>query len=693
MENVIQLEIAQRDSETVFSNGDFINHLAVPVVLEEGDQIVLNKTFIDTTVEDSGLIDIDQDITVKLGVLPYVTAEVPNKFDELGGVTTNIPQDNVDYFPLRIQSNKNDPNQPSNFDNIIVITEIAFFMDTYAEYPNFGAVNKPLIIYYYDINDNYTEIPFNIPYRKTRGTGYGDVQIFPVNIVALDKLKQNPTRSDLYANDGYRNGLGIHWNGAPDQRKQPKYLSDLWQANGTRAETMTTAQMNSYNSDGESAHGGFGVTKQEVLKNEVDVAASLEVDLFTLDIKQGKYTPLEMTTLLNNAFIQNSTTNQFSYGNILESVFLKYSIPYIAPPNTPALTKSGMVFRGDSVFVAGTGNNRTKNHILVSNSGSPNVAIDVDNTGRSVGYNPPLFTTLRHTFVLGTDSMEIEYDDETSLFYWKQLHHSIYDPDGGAVVTQVSRRIIADQPNPFTYFIRSKAGGVCFTSMYACLQSDSAQSYDFWNGKLGFNVAKMTVSDTNGGIDDYKEVDIGGVKVVFSSPKMIDGIHTTNAVNTIDGLTKKTGNLYRQIPAEPAVAGDESTLFPSVQSNNNIVIFAETSTVNNIEVIRPETNSGYYLIEMIAGFNNTMVSSTKTEKNIHGIVNRYFNRNSYTSSTEQDSLVYTHRGAPLILSSIRSRILLPNRSVPSNIGEDNTIFLQVIKAQQPQQPPQPPPKK
>ena len=43
MENVIQLEIAQRDSSTVFSNGDFTNELAVPVILEEGDQIVLNK--------------------------------------------------------------------------------------------------------------------------------------------------------------------------------------------------------------------------------------------------------------------------------------------------------------------------------------------------------------------------------------------------------------------------------------------------------------------------------------------------------------------------------------------------------------------------------------------------------------------------------------------------------------------------
>lgn len=683
MENVIQLEIAQRDSSTVFSNGDFINELAVPVILEEGDQIVLNKTFLDTTAEDSGLIDIETDITVKLGVLPYVTAEVPDKFEELREVTPIVPQDNVDYFPLRIQSNKNDPNPPNNFANVILITEIAFFMDTHANYPNFGAVNNPLIIYYYDINDNYTEVAFNIPFRKSRGKDYGDEQLFEVKIVAIDKFKQ--TGDAKYNNDSYRNGMGIQWNAAPDQSKQPAYLQALWEANGCRAETMTAAKMDSYNSDGDDAFGGFGVSEQEVLKNEIDVACALEQDLFTLDIKQGQYTPVEMTTLLNNAFIQNYTTSQFSYDNILESVFLKYSIPFVNPGNTKPATKSGLVFSGNSVFTAGTGNNRTRNHILVSNSGDPDVVIDVDNTGRSVGFNPPKFTTLSNNYVCGTDSIEIEYDDETSLFYWKQLHHSIYNPDGGAVVTQVSRRIFADQANPFTYFIRSKAGGVCFTSMYACLQSDTDTGYDFWSGKLGFNVPKMVVSEENGGINNYKEVDVGQTRIVFNSPAIIDGIHTTNAVHTIDGLTKKTGNLYREIPSEPANAGaGEPTLFPSVQSNNNVVIFAERSTVNNNQVIRSDTNSGYYLIELIAGFTNTMIGSNKTEQNIHCIVNRYFNRNSYTSSTEQDSLVYVHRGEPLVLSSIRSRILLPNRTVPSNIGKDNTIFLQVIKA--PQQP-------
>ena len=83
---------------------------------------------------------------------------------------------------------KNDPNPPSNFANVIIIKEIAFFMDTHANYPNFGAVNNPLILYYYDINDNYTEVAFNLPFRKSRGKDYGDETLFEVSIVAIDKF-------------------------------------------------------------------------------------------------------------------------------------------------------------------------------------------------------------------------------------------------------------------------------------------------------------------------------------------------------------------------------------------------------------------------------------------------------------------------------------------------------------------------
>jgi len=708
MDNVIQIEIAQRDSSSVISNGDFINDLAVPVILEEGDQIVLNKTFIDTEAETSGLIDIESDITVKLAVLPYVTAEVPNKFVELQGVTTNIPIDNVDYFPLRLQSTKDGPTNDPKFADVIVIRAVTFFYDNHLSKDEFGSVDDPLFLYYYDIHQNYQEIPFQL-LKTTAQKGpipnRWPTQTFVVNIVCLDMSKIDPTNPIYSAtSDSYQNGLGVHWDQKNGKADRPKDLVALWDANGCDSIAMTAAQQATYNSGAAPTpgtaklHGGFGVSNRSAMPQDVIIAASLETDEFTLDIPQGKYTPTEITTLLNNGFVKNYTNSQFSYNNLLDSAFLKFAflpnlpVPPANNPVTPApLTKSGIGFTGTAVVIKGSGNNRTRNHVLVSNSGTPNVDIDVDNTGRSVGYNPPLFSCMQNTFVLGTDNIEIEYDEETSLFFWKQLHHSVYDFGNGTPITQVARRHTPNQPNEpeFTYFIRSKAGGVCFTSMYACLQSNSEVGYDFWSKKLGFDTSSMCVAGTNAE-DQYKQDSIGNVEMIFNSPKIIDGVNTTNATHTIDGLTVKTGNAYRTRPLQPPFdAGTESTVFDQVQSNNNIVIFAKNSTVSS-NPDRTITDSGYYLIEMIAGFQNTMIGSQKTEKNIHGIVNRYFNRGSYTSSTEQDSLVYTHRGAPLILSSIRSRILLPNRTVPDNIGSDNTIFLQVIKAQQP---PGPPPKK
>ena len=137
-----------------------------------------------------------------------------------------------------------------------------------------------------------------------------------------------------------------------------------------------------------------------------------------------------------------------------------------------------------------------------------------------------------------------------------------------------------------------------------------------------------------------------------------------------------------KIPAEPAYdPNTEDTAFPYVESNNNEVIFADTVTVSTVE--DPRTSSGYFFIEIIAGFNNLIVSDAITTQNIHAIINRYYNRGAYTSSTETDSMVYTHHGAPLILSSIRTRILLPNRTVPKTLGNDNTIFMEVIKAPPP----------
>ena len=670
MDSVLQLEVSQRDSSNVFANGDFVNELAIPVILEEGDQLVLNKTFIDTLEENSGEIEIDKDITVKLNVLTYVTGDLTEKYRGVTDVTTVLPQDNVDYFPIRIQSNKAGTAIPDT----IEITQIHFGYDYVQGTQNFGSKKDPLFLYYFDANEVFTTIPFQIP-EVSAGSADGAAYDFTVKIIATDMASKHPTDPRYNKSASYNRGMGVMWNGQDKGDPAPQSLETLWKANGCNPVAMTTDQYNNGGSKHSSyLHGGFYVVTSNPLPPTVDAAATVATDLFSVDIAEGKYTTTEMTTLLNNAFVQNNTTPQFSYDNLIDSPFMKYA--YDPATGNTKVKPSGFAFDGTSEFIAGTGNNSTRNHVLVSNDGFPDVGIDIKIDGQ-IGYNPPKISCLNDGYIMGSDSIEIEYDDESNKFYWKQLHQSIYDTQSGNVSTQISRRQNAD--GSLTNFIRTKAGGVCFTSMYACLQSDENTHYDFWDAKLGFDVSKMQIP-----LDSYKEIEMGDDTFIISSPMVRNGVHTTNAVHTINGLNPKTGNEYLKIPVAPAYnLPNEPAAFKYVESNNNEVIFADKVVVTTIDNSR--TSSGYFLIEMTAGFQNTMIGSDKTDKNIHSIVNRYFNKGSYTSGTASDSMIYQHHGAPLILSSLRTRILLPDRTIPTGLGIDNTIFIQIVKAQkQPQ---------
>ena len=646
----IILEVAQKDSGTVFSNGDFINQLAKPVVLEEGDQLVINKTFIDTLEENSGRLDIESDITVKLTVVPYVTADVTEKFNAITGLVEQIPVNNLDYFPMRIQSQAAE----QKLQNIKIIKQLLFFYDFYDNLGHFGSTNKPVILYYYDRHEHYTEIPIQIPKQDP---GVIPVATVPVSIVVTDMQEKYPT-NPKYFTKYYNRGLGVN-TGAT--------VETLWDANGCNPVAMTTKQYSEAGENQKYEHGGFYVFDIDDLPAATDTATSLESFNFSVDIDQGTYTPSEITTLLNNAFVQNNTTELFSYGNFIDSPFLKYSSPELTQVQAGAL-----VFNGAADYIAGSGPNTTHNHILVSNEGSD--VINVPNSG-AIGLNPSSITTLKNDYLIGSDSIEIEYDDESNKFYWKQLHMSVYSTDDGTASTQVNR--YREPDNTVVNFIRKKSGGVCFSAMYACLRKDPDTSYDFWSNKLGFKTADMLIPT-----EQYKEIPVATTTFTVDVPKIINGQHTTTATHTINGLTSKKNKSYMKIPPEPAFdPATEDTAFPYIESNNNQVIFAEEVTVTTVADAR--TSSGYFFIEIVAGFNNLMVSDSLTTQNIHAIVNRYYNKGAYTSSTEGDSMIYTHRGAPLILSSIRTRILLPNRTVPETLGNDNTIFMEVIKAPSP----------
>ena len=74
-----------------------------------------------------------------------------------------------------------------------------------------------------------------------------------------------------------------------------------------------------------------------------------------------------------------------------------------------------------------------------------------------------------------------------------------------------------------------------------------------------------------------------------------------------------------------------------------------------------------------------LITIDNTKDNVVAIVSRYYEADSFTSAGSEASVVYTHKGAPLLLSSFKCRILTPEKILAKNIGPDNTIFLEVVK--------------
>ena len=93
-------------------------------------------------------------------------------------------------------------------------------------------------------------------------------------------------------------------------------------------------------------------------------------------------------------------------------------------------------------------------------------------------------------------------------------------------------------------------------------------------------------------------------------------------------------------------------------------------------------NFGYYLIEINSQFKNTFLTEDNNYNSIVQIVNRYYELNSYTSG-QGGQIVYQHQGEPMLLTSFHCRILKSDKTLAENVGDDNTIHLQLVKAPRP----------
>ena len=216
-------------------------------------------------------------------------------------------------------------------------------------------------------------------------------------------------------------------------------------------------------------------------------------------------------------------------------------------------------------------------------------------------------------------------------------------------------------------FVANKTGGIGFTEL---------KPQSVWFKKLGFDPAIITnfgIRDFGGGTQTANYENIAGGDVVLPNMSPItftlnDGINTTGNFTSLDSAINKL---------TPRVLPDLTTLEDTSQIIKQI--YAKNA-------INQGGSLPYYLIEIEGkGVNSDIRGSRESaihNNKISGIVSRYYQTGSYTSSMDGSGAIpYVHKGQPLIIDSFKVRILDPDGTLTENIQDSNVVFLQHTPAQ------------
>lgn len=324
----------------------------------------------------------------------------------------------------------------------------------------------------------------------------------------------------------------------------------------------------------------------------------------------------------------------------------------------------------------------------------------------------------------GSDSFAFEYDQDIKKFKLTKIHTSIRDDSGNIAIqllenplkNVVSPRIVFPPPyfpgqNPSDYtntplhsYLASSYGGIIMTSMSAFIQHTN-EFFDFWEGIAKMDIGLNTTRPTQNGLVTFKKTPNTFTPVTpgHNPPDPATRAFTTVAedvvsftlttqttdnitddTSTIDGLheldffqgtsTQRGHKYYNFI----------NTKTDELASQARIPIFIDTSTTSEIfavDVLELDNiDFAYYLIDISAKIENEYITDKDVKRNIFSAINRYYISGGYLSGTNS-GIQYSHVGESIIISDFDVRILKPDGTVADNLNADNTVFLEIVRAE------------
>ncbi len=317
-------------------------------------------------------------------------------------------------------------------------------------------------------------------------------------------------------------------------------------------------------------------------------------------------------------------------------------------------------------------------HEYPVNSGTNNPLLGTRNEAvTALGSNPYFISTdgteYRQLSVnqwIGTNAFAIIYRDDLQKYQIAQTHLPIYSAQSDGVL-QLQR---INEDGTGINYTANKAGGIIIESTDP---PDFLQSYfSFKPDIFGVFTKSDKVTMNNKAGDPVLSLP----DIIVPKIDLIEGVNVTGHYVNLDSLINKSGTSFetpilnlRLDTGTPPTANAITQSFIAETEMHSII----GETVSNVQ-----SGEGYYQIEISMPVNSDIRGQDNKNNKIQGIVGRYYSKDSYTSSVEgEGSIPYVHQtDDPLVLNSFKVRILNPSGVQMEGLQNDNTIFLEVIKA-------------
>jgi hypothetical protein len=285
-------------------------------------------------------------------------------------------------------------------------------------------------------------------------------------------------------------------------------------------------------------------------------------------------------------------------------------------------------------------------------------------------------------YYVGASKLELAYIPSSKQFSWNYMHMPYYDGPSEATAFYDLR----------TQVQVTKNAGIMWESLQA-VNKTTGEPFDFWSNILGFELqgvnniqaeVKYTYQNYEGA--DTLKPDIQNYengKTVTGGFSGIDaGILKTSP--TTDFESADIAPFFASpldIPgATSKVSGANPTLRSATPTNGLPSTVTKTDPIIGlVSSLNHQDSYGYFLLEVQAKFRNEFIGKENNFNFIKSIISRFYSIDSYTSGNAQDSIVYIHKGEPMLLDSFNIRVLEPDKQLATNIGNDNSVYIQVIK--------------